>query len=506
MQTGRGAVVVSERCVSAATQRVPVQEVPRATGRDASAWQRAGTRDANVALSKVIGVKTSEGSILRIALSDSFGLAIEQLVGELNSPLVEGSNRGDGVTSVAPPNAIAILIQAGGSEAAATDLLLELAGSSAPRYVLGAAADHRLAAACIQKGARDYFALPDDLDLLRRTLERDVRAARGRVAADRFADEEKRDSGFGAILGRSAVLQQTLSQAARVAALGNVTVLIGGETGTGKELLARAIHYEGPRAAAPFVDINCAAIPAQLLESELFGHVKGAFTGAVSTKPGLFELADGGTIFLDEVGHLPLELQPKLLRVLESKVLRRVGAQTTKLVDVRVIGATHVDLAAAVQRGEFREDLYYRLNVVALTLPPLRLREDDVELLAQRFVELLATSYGLPLPVITAPARTRLRLHAWPGNVRELRNVIERALVLSPPGTLQLGDLQSPPGQLAVPAGPIPFPADLATVVRATALAMVALTRGNKSEAARRLGISRSRLQRLLDGLPDDSR
>ncbi|MGQ0537494.1 MAG: sigma-54 interaction domain-containing protein [Gemmatimonadaceae bacterium] len=450
--------------------------------------------------------KPSDASLLRISLSESFGLAIEQLAGELKAALVEWSGESEGAASVVPPNAIAILIQAGGSEAAAADLLAELAVSPIPRYVVGAAADHRLAAAFIQNGARDYFALPDDLDLLRRTLERDVRAVRGRAAADRFADEEKRDSGFAAILGRSAVLQQTLSQAARVAALGNVTVLIGGETGTGKELLARAIHYEGPRAAAPFVDINCAAIPAQLLESELFGHVKGAFTGATTSKPGLFELADGGTIFLDEVGHLPLELQPKLLRVLESKVLRRVGAHTAKAVDVRVIAATHVDLAAAVERGEFRADLYYRLNVVTLTLPPLRLREDDVELLAERFVDSLATSYGLPVPVITPAVRIRLRLHAWPGNVRELRNVIERALVLSAPGTLQLGDFQAAPGQQGTSAGAIPFPADLATVVRASALAMVALTRGNKSEAARRLGISRSRLQRLLDGLPDDAR
>jgi transcriptional regulator with PAS, ATPase and Fis domain len=332
------------------------------------------------------------------------------------------------------------------------------------------------------------------------------RGVRTHQAAERFASEERHSAGFGAMLGRSAALHETLAQARRVAALGDVTVLIGGETGTGKELLARAIHYESPRAAAPFVDVNCAAIPAQLLESELFGHMKGSFTGATAAKPGLFELADGGTIFLDEVGHLPLELQPKLLRALENRSIRRIGSQSARDVNVRVIAATHVNLAEAVQRGEFREDLYYRLNVVALTLPALRQRDGDIELLAEHFVAQLADRYGLPRPTLTAAARSRLRLHPWPGNVRELRNVIERSLVLSAPGTLQLGELTAPRPPQRGDSSPIPFPADLGSIVRASAHAMLALTLGNKSEAARRLGISRSRLQRLLDGLPDDAR
>jgi DNA-binding NtrC family response regulator len=404
-----------------------------------------------------------------------------------------------------PVGAGAVVVLAGGAEAQALDLLAELPPGAIPWYVVGAAADHRIAAAALQRGARDYFALPDDLDLLRRRLERDAREARGRAAAGRFAEAERRAIGFETIVGRSAPLRQTLSQAARVAAHRDVTVLIGGETGTGKELLARAIHYHSPRAAQPFVEINCAAIPVNLLESELFGHEKGAFTGATAAKPGLFELAHGGTLFLDEVGNLPLELQPKLLRALESRAIRRVGGQVARAVDVRVIGATHVDLAVAVAQGDFREDLYYRLNVVALTLPPLRQREDDVELLAETFVARLAASYGVPAPPLTPEVRAALRLHRWPGNVRELRNAIERALVLSPANTLRVEELGIFHTPTAREDGPLPFPADLHTVARAAARAMLELTGGNKSEAARRLGISRPRLQRLLDGITDDA-
>jgi two-component system response regulator HydG len=373
-----------------------------------------------------------------------------------------------------------------------------------PWIFIGAAADHRIAASAVQRGARDYFALPDDLDVLRRSLEREGREVSGRVEAGRFAEVERRAHGFETILGRSSSLRQSLDQAARVAAHRDVTVLIGGETGTGKELLARAIHYESPRAAEPFVEVNCAAIPGNLLESELFGHEKGAFTGAISSTAGLFELAHGGTLFLDEVATLPVELQPKLLRALESREIRRVGGQQTRQVDVRVIAATHADLRSAVSRGLFREDLFYRLNVVALTLPPLRDREGDVELLAETFITRIATSYGLPVPPLSPELRGALREHAWPGNVRELRNAIERALVLSPHGTLRAEELGMRREVLPL-GGTLPFPTTLAALTRAAAVAMLQLTRGNKSEAARRLGISRPRLQRLLDGTDDDA-
>ena len=366
-------------------------------------------------------------SIAVVQLSDSFRTTLSDLARDLRASVVAWSPDGSGQSI--PAGTSVLIVLAGGTESAALDVLDGLP-EGVPRYVVGASQDHRIAAAAVQRGARDYFALPDDLEILRRSLEREAREVEGRMAAAKFAEVERRAHGFDTILGRSSALRQSLQQAARVAEHRDVTVLIGGETGTGKELVARAIHYESPRGAEPFVEVNCAAIPANLLESELFGHEKGAFTGAASAKPGLFELAHGGTLFLDEVATLPLELQPKLLRALESREIRRVGGQQTRQVDVRVVAATHTDLRTAVNQGQFREDLYYRLNVVALTLPPLRDREGDVELLAETFISRIATSYGLPVPPLTPELRAALREYRWPGNVRELRNSVERSLDL----------------------------------------------------------------------------
>jgi DNA-binding NtrC family response regulator len=438
-----------------------------------------------------------------VTFSESFGAAIGPMLSELGGERVEWPLEG-----AAPSDTAAALLLAGGAESAAIDWLAERADAG-QAYLVGALPDHRIAAAAVRTGARDYFALPEDLEALRRSLERVAREARGREEAGRFAAEERSGNGFDAIIGRSPALLKSLDVARRVARHRDVTVLLGGETGTGKELLARAIHYSGPRAAEPFVEVNCAAIPEHLLESELFGHEKGAFTGAIAAKPGLFELAHGGTLFLDELGSLPLDLQAKLLRALEARVIRRVGGQESKHVDVRVMAATHVELRAAVAEGTFREDLYYRLNVVSVVLPPLREREGDVELLAQAFVRRIASAYALPEPRLTEEVRAALRRHDWPGNVRELRNAIERALVLSPPGELELGMAEEARAAGTAPAqtgeaGALPFPADLATIVRAAAASMLERTGGNKSEAARRLGISRPRLQRLLDGLVED--
>ena len=440
-------------------------------------------------------------SIAVVQLSDSFRTTLSDLARDLRASVVAWSPDGSGQSI--PAGTSVLIVLAGGTESAALDVLDGLP-EGVPRYVVGASQDHRIAAAAVQRGARDYFALPDDLEILRRSLEREAREVEGRMAAGKFAEVERRAHGFDTILGRSSALRQSLQQAARVAEHRDVTVLIGGETGTGKELVARAIHYESPRGAEPFVEVNCAAIPANLLESELFGHEKGAFTGAASAKPGLFELAHGGTLFLDEVATLPLELQPKLLRALESREIRRVGGQQTRQVDVRVVAATHTDLRTAVNQGQFREDLYYRLNVVALTLPPLRDREGDVELLAETFISRIATSYGLPVPPLTPELRAALREYRWPGTVRELRNSVERSLVLSPRGTLRLEEMGL--RQDAVRSeGALPFPATLAVLTRAAAVAMLQLTEGNKSAAARRLGISRPRLQRLLDGTDDSN-
>ena len=430
-----------------------------------------------------------------VTVSESFRTTLEGVVRELGALPVPW-NPADGRASVDGP----VLVLGGGTE---TDAIDQVSGfdKANPVYLVGASTDHRLGSAAVRAGARDYFALPGDLDALRRTLEREGRERRGATEGGRFAAAERAASGFSTIIGSSEPMRRALDQARRVTRHGGVTVLITGETGTGKELLARAIHYEGPRATGPFVEINCAAIPATLMVSELFGHEKGAFTGAIATKPGLFELAHGGTLFLDEIGTMPMELQAKLLRALESREIRRVGGQRTHHIEVRVIAATHGDLRSAITRGEFREDLFYRLNVVSLTLPPLRERLQDVEQLAEVFLERLAATYALPVPPLTPALRAALHAHPWPGNVRELRNTIERGLVLSPRGSLDADALfasdtppTAPPG-----SGGLPFPADLAAISRAAARAMVEFTGGNKSEAARRLGISRPRLNRLLD-------
>ncbi len=399
------------------------------------------------------------------------------------------------------------VITAGGAEEELEAALRQTAGrdhGSIEIAAVGARPDHRLAAALVRAGASTYFALPEDLSVLGSWLRERADALRRDVRRLEFAASEASKFRFEGVLGESAALRAALARAARIIPHASVTVLLTGETGTGKELVARAIHYNGPRQGAPFVDINCAAIPDQLLESELFGHEKGAFTGATVTKPGLFELANGGTLFLDEVGHLPLVLQGKLLRALEERSIRRVGGTRTIAIDVRVIAATHVDLASAVARREFREDLYHRLNVVPIELPSLRSRRDDVPLLARHFLARFANEYGLPVPALAADAERALARREWSGNIRELRNLMERTLLLTPKRTLDAEDFAEP-APVQANDSEIPFPATMAAITRAAARVMLAHCDGNKSEAARRLGISRPRLQRLLDATDDNS-
>ena len=239
----------------------------------------------------------------------------------------------------------------------------------------------------------------------------------------------------GGIIGHSAALASVLAQLELVAPT-DATVLLQGETGTGKELLARALHTRSARRAHPFITLNCAAIPNGLLESELFGHEKGAFTGALTQRLGRFELAHGGTLLLDEIGDLPLELQPKLLRVLQDHAFERLGSSRTRRTDVRLVAATHRDLLAMVQQGTFREDLYYRVHVFPLTVPPLRARRDDIPVLVQHFAQQYAHQLHQPLAPIPAEAMAELVHYDWPGNVRELQHVIERAVILSAHGIL----------------------------------------------------------------------
>ena len=259
--------------------------------------------------------------------------------------------------------------------------------------------------------------------------------------------------GFEQIVGRSAALEAVLQQVERVAPTTS-TVLIQGETGTGKELIAQAIHNVSPRCGRPYIKLNCAAIPFDLLESELFGHERGAFTGAIAQKVGRFELADKGTLFLDEVGDIPLALQPKLLRVLQEQEFERLGSGRTHHVDVRLVAATHRDLAEMVKRNEFRSDLYYRLNVFPILVPALRNRRADIVPLVRHFVDILSRRMGKKIDHIPEETLAAFQSYAWPGNIRELQNVIERAVILSDGGLLPNLLVPAP----TEPITPVPVP------------------------------------------------
>ena len=304
------------------------------------------------------------------------------------------------------------------------------------------------------------------------------------------------------LVGTSAPLQAAVALAQR-AAQSNAPVLLQGETGTGKELFARMVHDHSPRAQGPYVAINCAAVPAALLESELFGHEKGAFTGASKRHRGLFELASGGTLFLDEIGDMPLELQAKLLRVLESGTLRRVGAESEVQVDVRVVAATHRDLNAAVASGGFRQDLFYRLHVLCVDIPPLRARPGDAVVLAEHFARTLGPRYGNKDVAFTPAALAALATAPWPGNVRELRNVIERALVLCESGQIDAAGLHLGPRTTGAPLQPAnhvpgsPGPISIAEAERRAIINALAHC-STKGEAAKLLGIAHPTLNRKI--------
>ncbi len=349
-------------------------------------------------------------------------------------------------------------------------------------------------------GAFDYVTKPfESSELLHRVqnalnhhhLVNEVRLLRQQIREQR---------GFGRLVGRSPQVQRVIELISRVAGT-DTTILIEGESGTGKELVARAIHAESPRADRPFVALNCGALPESLLESELFGHVRGAFTGATATKKGLFEEADRGTLFLDEIGDTSPAIQIKLLRVLQEREIRRVGSNTPIKIDVRILAATHRSLEELVKEGCFREDLLYRLNVVTIPVPPLRERREDIPLLAAHFLAASAKRLGKPVPTLSQEAISLLLEYAWPGNVRQLENAIERAVLLAAKDTIFPGDFPpsllrtTPLGEPGVPPARL---SRLDEVEKQHILSILDELGWNQVRAAEVLGIGRNTLWRKL--------
>jgi two-component system, NtrC family, response regulator HydG len=370
-----------------------------------------------------------------------------------------------------------------------------------PVTIMTAYSSVETAVEALKKGAYDYLTKPLDFDKLRLTIERAMEHTRLKEENRLLKESLGKHFDMQNIIGRSPAMISLLETVAHVAP-SEATVMITGGSGTGKELIAGVIHYNSPRKDGPFVKINCAAITETLLESELFGHEKGSFTGADRRKEGRFYQANQGSIFLDEVSEMPLTMQVKLLRVLQERELTRVGGEKVIPVDVRVIAATNKDLVDLKKRGLFREDLYYRLNVVSLEIPPLTKRRDDIPLLARHFLEIFAEKNKKEIKGFTPKAMDQLIRYDWPGNVRELMNAVERAVVLARTDYLDDQDFSilNPLSQQQAPAlsdfDNIDIP--LEEVEKAAILRMLESVAGNKSEAARRLGITRKTLHKKL--------
>ncbi|HEX8890312.1 MAG TPA: sigma-54 dependent transcriptional regulator [Pyrinomonadaceae bacterium] len=373
-----------------------------------------------------------------------------------------------------------------------------------PVIVVTGSESKEAALEAVRRGAYGFFEKPYNVDEVLHIVNQAARTHRLEQEIMRLRSELTGGRGFNHLIGASTSLEKTLKQA-RAVAQTTATVLLTGENGTGKEVLARAVHEESLRASAPFVAVSCAALPESLIESELFGHEKGAFTGATQSRKGRFELADGGTLFLDEIGELTPGVQVKLLRVLQERKFERVGGTKTVEVDIRLIAASNRDLEAEVEAGRFRRDLYYRLNVVPLVLPPLRARHEDIPLLAAHFTQKAAEKHGRKALELDPELLDALLEYDWPGNVRELENLIERLVVLTTAERLGVEFLpekmlRTVPKETAVTDETTLEGATLALKRRMITSALKAES-GNKVATAKRLGISRSYLHRLISEL-----
>ena len=356
---------------------------------------------------------------------------------------------------------------------------------------------------CVRLGAYNYLCKPFEFEEVRVALEKARDELKLRREVTRLRDKQRRKFGLDNIVGVSPLIRTTRELLAKVAGSDATTILLEGDNGTGKELAARAIHFGSARADQPFLDINCSAVPENLFESELFGHERGAFTDAKGTKKGLLELADGGTLLLDEIGDMKLALQAKMLRVLETRTFRRVGGEKDITVDVRVIASTNKNLTQAVARGEFRQDLYYRLKVIGIHLPALADRRDDIPVLARHFVQQFAAEFTKPVKTLSAAACDALAKYDWPGNVRELRNVMERLVILESapviephhlPSEIRAGNTAAQRPIIELPPGGVELTAVECELVRQ------AMERAgqNQTHAAELLGLERDALRRRL--------
>ena len=365
-----------------------------------------------------------------------------------------------------------------------------------PVAVITAHGNMEAAISALKTGAFDFVSKPVDLQVLRNLVSTALKLSNTQAKSSRQT--------YTGLLGSSEVIkhiQDTISKLARSQA----PVYISGESGVGKELVARLIHDSGPRADKAFIPVNCGAIPGELMESEFFGHKKGSFTGAVADKDGLFQAANGGTLFLDEVADLPLHMQVKLLRVIQEKSVRPIGAQKEMPIDVRILSATHKDLAALVDSGEFRQDLFYRINVIELHVPSLRERSADIPVLANHILARLAEQSGIATPALSQDAISALQDYQFPGNVRELENILERAITLCEGNVIQKMDLRLSSGPAASPpstdAGKVALEPYLDTIEKETIIKALEQTRYNKTAAAKLLGITfralRYRLKKL---------
>lgn len=352
----------------------------------------------------------------------------------------------------------------------------------------------------LKAGAFDFVSKPVDLPVLRRLVETALRLRSDEVTQA----NESQHSGTEDLLGKSAAIAQIRKLIGKLAR-SQAPVFVTGESGTGKELAARLIHRNSPRADKPFVAVNCGAIPGELMESELFGHIKGSFSGAVRDNPGLFQAADGGTLFLDEVGDLPLAMQVKLLRAIQEKSIRPVGSSEEKPIDVRLISASHRDIGKMVENNEFRQDLYFRIHVIELAMPPLRERREDIPLMIDHLLTRVSTEQNIDKPRLERSALAALYEHPFPGNVRELENILERACALCEAGLIEVDDLGLLAGQAETPSDPGfsggNLETHLAEVERKIIIQTLEETRWNRTAAAKKLGLTLRSMRYRMDKL-----